>query len=40
MKQKYSKTKILTPNKRNVRSYTILDESIYLKVSNAPKGEK
>lgn len=34
----FEKTKILTPFERNVRVYTICDESIYLKIDNIPKG--
>lgn len=34
----YKKTKILNENERNVRTYTIFDESVFLKVDNIPLG--
>lgn len=34
--EKFKKTQILNINERNVRAYTICDESIYLKIENIP----
>lgn len=34
----YNKTKILNENERNVRVYTIFDESVFLKIENIPQG--
>ena len=36
--EKYKKTKILNENEKNVRVYTICDESVYLTIENYPRG--